>query len=375
MLDRIGIAGTTGGLAALLRAFAALMIGRLRRGGAADRAGARGAARRGRRVGAPARPAEGRPLPVSSTTTSSAPSSSRSRRSRSPAGASTSAISQVRCSAQAGCLADLGRLEEAEPLLDEVAALLPQVGDSTFSLDGRARRHRVRARRVGARRAALCRERQTHGAPEERARDASRLHRLSRLHTSGPTSRRWSSRPPRRASPRRSGSRASTSSWPSTCGCWTTRAPASRRTAPRARPAAAESFQSPRPEPAQSSCRSRPHWPGEPGLDPGSRPDHRYHFSWGRTRSTRSGRPAASLFAHALSVKERAEPPKHGRRGRTSPGSGFGRVPNRVPDCADLGRPSRSQPPQVAGSNPAGGVRESLQMGGFGSPRSIDDLQ
>ena len=29
----------------------------------------------------------------------------------------------------------MGRLEEAEPLLDELAALLPQVGDSTFSPD------------------------------------------------------------------------------------------------------------------------------------------------------------------------------------------------------------------------------------------------
>ena len=36
---------------------------------------------------------------------------------------------------QAGCLTALGRLDEAEPLLDELAALLPQVGDSTFSPD------------------------------------------------------------------------------------------------------------------------------------------------------------------------------------------------------------------------------------------------
>jgi hypothetical protein len=37
---------------------------------------------------------------------------------------------------QASCLTALGRLGEAEPLLDEAAALLPQIGDSTLSLDG-----------------------------------------------------------------------------------------------------------------------------------------------------------------------------------------------------------------------------------------------
>ena len=135
VLDRTGITGATGGLAAVLRACAALMIGA---------------------------PAEGEPLIEPGL------AALRAARDESPLllglrraslfryfdddperglehSSDALAIAHTRehvgdlaeaLLGQAACLTNLGRLDEAESLFDELAALMPRVGDSTFSPDG-----------------------------------------------------------------------------------------------------------------------------------------------------------------------------------------------------------------------------------------------
>jgi predicted ATPase/DNA-binding SARP family transcriptional activator len=134
VLDRTGIAGTTGGLAALLRAFAALMIGSpadgeplIEPGLAALRAAgdesalALGLQRAGLFRYFDDDPERGLDLATEELAIA---------RRRAHVGELASALL-----GQAACLTNLGRLGEAELLLDELAALMPQVGDSTFSPD------------------------------------------------------------------------------------------------------------------------------------------------------------------------------------------------------------------------------------------------
>jgi predicted ATPase/DNA-binding SARP family transcriptional activator len=135
VLDRTGIAGATGGMAALLRAFAALMIGApsegeplIEPGLAALRAtGDESVLMLGLKLAGLFRNFDDDPeraVAYSSEELAIA-------RRRGHVGDLASALL-----GQAGCLTALGRLDEAEPLFDELAALLPQVGDSTFSPDG-----------------------------------------------------------------------------------------------------------------------------------------------------------------------------------------------------------------------------------------------
>ena len=134
VLDRTGIAGATGGMAALLRAFAALMIGvpsegepLIEPGLAALRAtGDESVLVLGLRLAGLFRLFDDDPergFEHSSQELAIA-------RRRAHVGDLAPALL-----GQASFLIDLGRLEEAEPLLDEVTALLPQVADSTFSPD------------------------------------------------------------------------------------------------------------------------------------------------------------------------------------------------------------------------------------------------
>ena len=66
----------------------------------------------------------------------SAPSSTRPRHSRSRAAGRTSTTSPWRSSTTRHVLVELGRLDEAEALLDEAAPLLPQLGASNVDADG-----------------------------------------------------------------------------------------------------------------------------------------------------------------------------------------------------------------------------------------------
>ena len=134
VLDRIGISGATGGMAALLRAFAALMIGipaegepLIEPGLAALRAtGDDSSLLVGLRTAGLFRvfdddPERALPLAVDALGIA---------RGRGDVGDLVEALR-----AQAGCLIGLGRADEAGPYLDEAATLLPQIGDSTLSLD------------------------------------------------------------------------------------------------------------------------------------------------------------------------------------------------------------------------------------------------
>jgi predicted ATPase len=135
VLDRTEIAGTTGGMAAVLRTFAALMIAvpsegesLIEPGLAALRAtGDESLLVLGLKLAGLFRFFDDEPeraLEHSSEELAIA-------RRREHVGDLAWALL-----GQAQCLTALGRLEEAEPLLDELAALLPQVHDSTFSPDG-----------------------------------------------------------------------------------------------------------------------------------------------------------------------------------------------------------------------------------------------
>ena len=134
VLDRTGIAGATGGMAALLRAFAALMIGVPAAG---ERLIAPGLAvlratddesvlALGLRLAGLYRFFDDEPERALELSTEELAIARR----RNHAGYLAAALL-----GQAGCLTVLGRLGEAEPLLDELAALMPQVEDSTFSPD------------------------------------------------------------------------------------------------------------------------------------------------------------------------------------------------------------------------------------------------
>jgi predicted ATPase len=134
VLDRIGIAGATGGLAALLRAFAALMIGAPAEGepliepglAALRAAGDEAALVLGLRRAGLFRYSDDDPQRALELATEELAIARR----REQVGDLAAALL-----GQAACLTNLGRLEETEPLLDELGALLPQVRDSTFSPD------------------------------------------------------------------------------------------------------------------------------------------------------------------------------------------------------------------------------------------------
>jgi tetratricopeptide (TPR) repeat protein len=135
VLERTGIAGKTGGLAALLRAFAALMIGVPAQGepliepglAALRAAGDESALLLGLQRAGLFRTFDDDPERALELANEGLAIARRREHVGDLAGTLLGT---------AGCLANLGRLEEAEPLFDEVTALLPQVGDSTFSLDG-----------------------------------------------------------------------------------------------------------------------------------------------------------------------------------------------------------------------------------------------
>ena len=134
MLDRTGIAGVTGGLAALLRAFAALMIGVPAEGepliepglAALRAAGDESALLLGLQRAGLFRTFDDDPERALELAREGLALARRREH-----------VGDLACTmlGTAGCLATLGRLEEAEPLLDELAALMPQVLDSRFSPD------------------------------------------------------------------------------------------------------------------------------------------------------------------------------------------------------------------------------------------------
>ncbi len=134
VLDRIEIAGATGGMAALLRAWAAAFIGAFSEGEpliepglAALRAtGDESMLVLGVRLAGLFRVFDDDPERALELAIEELAIARRLEHVRDLAPALLG---------KAGCLTNLGRLEEAEPLLDELAALMPQVRDSTFSPD------------------------------------------------------------------------------------------------------------------------------------------------------------------------------------------------------------------------------------------------